>query len=274
MPVSTDAGAELEERGDAVGDHPLDALAPPDGRGELGVEQAGPLVGVLMGESVDVGDHRDDRRPTNVVAASAAARRSAAGAMNGVWNAPPTASGRTLRAPSSLAMAVASAMASASPAITTCPAPLLLATHTSPAACSQAAATTSSSAPRTAAMVPGRPSAAACMAAPRSVTRRTPSSRRSGPDRRQRAVLAEAVAGGDGAAHAERSQGVVHDEAEHVGGELRVLRASELVGVGVEQEVGDVAAAGLRTPRRRSTRRGGRPRAGPSRAAGIPGRGR
>ena len=68
--------------------------------------------------------------------------------------------------------------------------------------------------------------------------------------------------------------GIVHDEAEHVGGELRVLRASELIRVGVEQEVGDVAATALASPRRRSTRTGGRPRAGPSRAAGIPGRGR
>ena len=59
--------------------------------------------------------------------------------MNGVWNAPPTGRGSTLRAPRSLASAVASAMASGSPAITTCPAPLLLATHTSPVAASHAA---------------------------------------------------------------------------------------------------------------------------------------
>ena len=179
------------------------------------------------------------------VAARAARSRSAAGAMNGVWKAPPTGSGSTLRAPRSLASAVASAMASGSPAITTWPAPLLLATHTSPVAASHAAATASSSAPSTAAIVPGRASAAACMAAPRSVTRRTPSSSAQRADRGEGAVLAEAVAGGAGAAHAEAGDGVVHDEAEDVGGELRVLGALELLGVGVEEQGGDVAAAGL-----------------------------
>ena len=150
--------------------------------------------------------------------------------------------GSTLRAPDSLAIAVASAMASGSPAITTWPAPLLLATHTSPAGLAQADATTSSSAPRTAAMVPGRASAAACMAAPRSVTRRTPSSRRTarprsgrctrrGCDRRRRRSAPRA------------RDGVVHDEAQHVGGEAA---RSPCAGARRRQRrggVADVAAA-------------------------------
>ena len=166
--------------------------------------------------------------------------------MNGVWNAPPTGSGITLRAPSSLAMAPASAMASGSPAITTWPAPLRLATQTSPVARRQASATTSSSAPRMAAIVPGRASAAACMAAPRSVTRRTPSARVERPDGGEGGVLAEAVAGGHAAAHAEGPHGVVDDQAQDVGGELGVLGAAQLVRVGIEEQGGDVAAAGLR----------------------------
>jgi hypothetical protein len=58
-------------------------------------------------------------------------------------------------------------------------------------------------------------------------------------------VLAEAVAGGHGAAHAERLDGVVDHEAQDVGGELGVLGAAELVGVGIEQEGGHVAPARL-----------------------------
>ena len=138
----------------------------------------------------------------------------------------------------------------------------------------QASATTSSSTPRTAAMVPGRASAAACMAAPRSVTRRTPSSSAQGAGGGQGGVLAEAVAGGDGAAHAEGADRVEHDEAQDEGGQLGVLGAAQLVGVGVEEQRGDVASAGLGGVGRRGPRTGGRPRAGPCRAAGSPGRGR
>ena len=129
-------------------------------------------------------------------------------------------------------------MASASPAITTCPAPLLLATHTSPAACSQArrddvviSAQDGGHGARTA--IGGRLHRRAALGDEAHAVIEASAA----PTAVERAVLAEAVAGGDGAAHAERSQGIVHDEAEHVGGELRVLRASELVGVGVEQEV-------------------------------------
>ena len=101
--------------------------------------------------------------------------------MNGVWKAPPTGSGMTLRAPSSLAMAPASAMASASPAITIWPAPLRLATQTSPVARAQASVTMASSAAED-----GRHGARAGVGGglhgcPRSVTRRTPSARASEP---------------------------------------------------------------------------------------------
>ena len=48
------------------------------------------------------------------------------------------------------------------------------------------------------------------------------------------------------AAHAEGAHGVVHDEAQHVGGQLGVLGAAQLVGVGVEEQGGHVTPAGLR----------------------------
>ena len=184
----------------------------------------------------------------------------------GVERAARPAAASTLRAPSSFASLPAAAMASGSPAITTCPAPLRLATHTSPPACSQASATTSSSAPRTAAIVPGRASAAACMAAPRSVTRRTPSARARLPT----AVRAEYSPRLWPAAMPQRTpegpHRVVDDEAQDVGGELRVLGAAQLFGVGVEQEGGHVAAARLRGDARRGTKTGwstqGRPMPG------------
>ena len=55
------------------------------------------------------------------VSASALRSQARAGAMSGVWKAPATGNGMTLRAPSSLAMAPARATASAVPAMTTWP---------------------------------------------------------------------------------------------------------------------------------------------------------
>ena len=81
--------------------------------------------------------------------------RSRAGAMKGVWNAPLTGSGSTFFAPSSLAFAAADATPSGDPAITTCPGALKFATHTSLSARRHAISTSSSSSPRTAAIVPG-----------------------------------------------------------------------------------------------------------------------
>ena len=179
------------------------------------------------------------------VAARAARSRSAAGAMNGVWKAPPTGSGSTLRAPRSLASAVASAMAAGSPAITTWPAPLLLATHTSPVAASQAARDgvvvgAEHRGHRPGSGVGGGLHGGAALGDEAHAVLEAQRA-----DRGEGAVLAEAVAGGAGTAHAEPGDGVVHDEAQDVGGELRVLRALELLGVGVEEQRGDVATAGL-----------------------------
>ena len=117
----------------------------------------------------------------SVASAMALRRASRAGAMNGVWNAPPTGSGMTFLAPSSLAAADARPTPSGDPAMTTWPGALKLATHASPSARRQATSQSSSSRPSTAAIVPGLSSAAACMASPRSTTVRTPSSNDSAP---------------------------------------------------------------------------------------------
>ena len=111
----------------------------------------------------------------------ALASRSWAGAMSGVWKAPPTGRAMARLAPISLAMAMALSMASGAPAMTTWPGPLWLASQTSPPVRLQAMRTSSSSRPRTAAMVPSRSSAAACMASPRSVTSRTALAKSSTP---------------------------------------------------------------------------------------------
>ena len=54
-----------------------------------------------VGQGVDVGDHRDLRVAEGGLVRRALRSRLRAGAMNGVWKAPPTATGATLRAPSS-----------------------------------------------------------------------------------------------------------------------------------------------------------------------------
>ena len=104
-------------------------------------------------------------------------RRLRAEAMNGVWNAPPTASGDSRRAPSSRAIEPARDTDSASPAITVSSALFMLATHTSPSARRQAMSTVSESQPATTVITPGLASAAACMASPRSATSFTDSSK-------------------------------------------------------------------------------------------------
>ena len=138
--------------------------------------------------------------------------------MNGVWKAPPTGSGSTLRAPRSLASAVASAMASGSPAITTWPAPLLLATHTSPVAASQAARDgvvvgAEHRGHRAGSGVGGGLHGRAALGDEAHAVLEAQRA-----DGGEGAVLAEAVAGGAGAAHTEAGDGVVHDEAQDVGG--------------------------------------------------------
>ena len=114
-------------------------------------------------------------------AAIALRSRSRADVMNGVWNAPDTCSDMTRFAPSSFAWAAAASTPSGEPAITTWPGALKFATQTSASARSHATPTWSSSRPRTAAIVPGRSRPASCIAAARSDTSCTPSSKPRAP---------------------------------------------------------------------------------------------
>ena len=56
------AGADLVERGDAVGAEPLDRLAPAHPAGHLLDQPRGDLVGIGQRLHRDIGDHRHDRR--------------------------------------------------------------------------------------------------------------------------------------------------------------------------------------------------------------------
>ena len=62
---------------------------------------------------------------------------------------------------------------------------------------------------------------------------------------REGGVLAEAVAGAVAGFEAQSLGGVEHDQAGHEGGELGVAGVLQLVGVGVEEEAGDVAFGDL-----------------------------
>ena len=59
-------------------------------------------------------------------------------------------------------------------------------------------------------------------------------------------VLAEAVAGAEARLDAEALDGVEHDQARHEGGELGVAGVLQLVGVGVEEQAGDIAVGDRR----------------------------
>ena len=65
------------------------------------------------------------------------------------------------------------------------------------------------------------------------------------PGRRQRGVLAEAVAGAEVGVDAESLDGVEHHQAGDERGELGVAGVSEFVGVGVEQQGADIASGDL-----------------------------
>ena len=62
---------------------------------------------------------------------------------------------------------------------------------------------------------------------------------------RQRRVLAEAVAGAEAGVDAEALDGVEHHQARHERRQLRVAGVLQLVGVGVEQQLADVAPGDL-----------------------------
>ncbi len=63
--------------------------------------------------------------------------------------------------------------------------------------------------------------------------------------RRQRRVLAEAVAGAEAGVDADAFDGVEHHQARHERGQLRVAGVLQLVGVGVEQQLADVTPGDL-----------------------------
>ena len=165
--------------------------------------------------------------------------------MNDVWNAPDTGSAITCLAPSSLACLLAASTPSCDPAITTCPGALKLATQTSASARLQATSTWSSSSPSTAAIVPGWAVPASCIAAARSDTSSDTLLQSERARGGQRRVLAEAVPGAVAGVDAEPLDGVEHHQTRHERRELRVARVLELVGVGVEQQLADVAAGDL-----------------------------
>ena len=62
---------------------------------------------------------------------------------------------------------------------------------------------------------------------------------------RQRGVLAEAVAGAEARLDAEALDGVEHHQARHERRQLGVAGVAQLVGVGVEEQLGDVALGDL-----------------------------
>ncbi len=103
------------------------------------------------------------------------------------------------------------------------------ATQTSPSTHGHAISTWSSSSPRIAYMVPCWASAAACMALPRSVTSRTPSSNPMHPGGGERRVLAQTVTGVEGGLDTGSFDGVEHDHAHDERRELGVAGLDQLV---------------------------------------------
>ena len=122
---------------------------------------------------------------------------------------------------------------------------------------------------------PAWPSAASCMASPRSATRRAPVGR---PIRRRRPTRAvysprlwPATAVTSRPVECRPAAGGVEDDqAEGEGGDLGVAGRPQGVGVGVEEQGPDVAATDLARARRPGTTRGRPPRAGPCLGAATP----
>ena len=129
------------------------------------------------------------------MASRAGPSSSAAGAISGVWNAPPTARDRVRRMPTPLAAAATASRPAGVPPTTIWPGALRLASHAAPSEAAQAASAWSASAPRRASMPPGCASAARCVASARAAARRTPSSKLTAPLAIERGDLTERVAG-------------------------------------------------------------------------------
>ncbi len=155
-PVSTPPGPSSTKVCMPSAEKGVEALAPADRAAQLGGQQLRPLVGIVVGAGVDVGD--DDR----VEGVEGRRRRAPFGAgpgrsdMSGVWKAPPTGIESTRFAPSSLAMTANSSSASEVPATITWPGALKFATHASPSTRRQAVSTVSSSRPEHGDHRPGR----------------------------------------------------------------------------------------------------------------------
>ena len=87
----------------------------------------------------------------------------------------------------------------------------------------------------------------------------------------ERRVLAEAVAGAEAGLDAEPLDRVEHHQARHERRQLRVAGVAQLLGVGVQEQAGDIAVGYSTLPRRAPSSRD-RPRGGPCPAVGNPAR--
>ena len=94
-------------------------------------------------------------------------------------------------------------------------------------------------------MVPGRSSAASCMAVAPLDDQGGAVGEREGPGGHQGGVLTQAVAGAGARGESQALHGVEHDQARHEGGELGVGREGELLHGGVEEQGGQVASGDL-----------------------------
>ena len=106
--------------------------------------------------------------------------------------------------------------------------------------------TVSASHPATTVMTPGWASAADCMASPRSATSRTPSSKPRAPLTARALYSPREWPATLGRLDAQPLDGVGDEQAEGEGGQLGVSGLGQLVEGGIEQEVADVSAGGLR----------------------------
>ena len=180
-----------------------------------------------------------------VTASSRSRRRARAGSIIGVWKAPETGMGSTLRAPSSLAWPVARAMPSSVPAMTTWPGRVVVGhpdVGLGPLAgglgvvVGDADQRGHGARPGVGRLLHG--------VAPLDDQRR-PVGEGEGPGGHQGRVLAQAVAGTGARGESEPLHGVEHDQAHDEGGQLGVGRPGELLHGGVEQEGRQVAPGDL-----------------------------
>ena len=247
MPVSTPTGAELGEVGDAeLGERRAGSASSGPGSTSCAESSADHSVALV------VGDWRRRWRRPGSRCRGRRRRRSPPAAGRG--RAPCTACGTrptpgsdiTCLAPSSWACLLTPPRhRSCDPAITTCPGALKLATQTSSSARSAGDLDLI-------VVEPEHGGHRARLGEAGFVHRRRPlddepdavlEAERAG--RRQRRVLAEAVAGAEAGVDAEPLDGVEHHQARHERRQLRVAGVLQLVGVGVEQQLADIAPGDL-----------------------------